>query len=76
MAAIKSYNMVSTGSITIPVDLATATPDIVYENNIITGSVTLAATVSVVAGGTPSKGQKYVYIGMLLYMLLHLMSMY
>jgi hypothetical protein len=58
MAAIKSYNMVSTGSITIPVDLATATPDIVYENNIITGSVTLAATVSVVAGGTPSKGQK------------------
>ena len=58
MAAIKSYNMVSTGSITIPVDLARATPDIVYENNIITGSVTLAATVSVVAGGTPSKGQK------------------
>lgn len=58
MATIKSYNMVSTGSITIPVDLATSTPDVVYEDNIITGSVTLAATVSVVAGGTPTKGQK------------------
>ena len=58
MSTIKSYNMVSTGSITIPVDLATSTPDIVYEDNIITGSVTLAATVSVVAGGTPTKGQK------------------
>jgi hypothetical protein len=46
MATIKSYNMVSTGSITIPVDLATSTPDVVYEDNIITGSVTLAATVS------------------------------
>jgi len=57
-ATFKSYNMVSTGSITIPVDFATSTPDIVYENNIITGSVTLAATVSVVAGGTPTKGQK------------------
>ena len=58
MATFKSYSMVSTGSITIPVDFATSTPDIVYEDNIITGSVTLAATVSVVAGGTPTKGQK------------------
>ena len=50
--------MVSTGSITIPVDLATSTPDVVYEDNIITGSVTLAATVAIVASGTPVSGQK------------------
>jgi len=50
--------MVSTGSITIPVDLATSTPDIVYENNIITGSVTLGGLVTIVAGGTPVAGQK------------------
>jgi len=57
-ASFKSYNMVSTGSITIPVDLATSTPDVVYEDNIITGSVTLGGIVTIVAGGTPTAGQK------------------
>lgn len=58
MSRLKEYTLPSTGSINIPVDLASASPDFLYEDNVIVGTVTLAATVSIAALGTPVKGQK------------------
>ena len=58
MATFKTHNAISVGTVTIPVDLATSSPEIVYEDHLITGTVTLAGIMQIVAGGTPTAGQK------------------
>lgn len=58
--ALKQYTALTSGTISIPVDYATSYPDIVYDNSIITGTVTLVGNLSVSPSGTPIKGQKSV----------------
>lgn len=54
---IKSYTIISSGNISIPVSAAVASPDQVYENNIITGTTTLVGTLTITPAGTPTEGQ-------------------
>ena len=58
--ALKQYTALTSGTISIPVDYATSYPDIVYDNSIITGTVTLVGNLAVSPSGTPIKGQKSV----------------
>ena len=57
MTLIKTY-VATTGTVTIPVDLATSTPSLVYPENIITGTPTLTGGFTISPSGTPHKGQK------------------
>jgi len=60
MGFIKSYTALTSGTITIPVDLATSSPELVYSENFITGTVTLVGNLAVSPGGTPFSGQRVI----------------
>ena len=58
--SLKSYTAPTSGTILIPVDFASSTPELTYTNNIITGTVTLTGGLVVSPSGTPTTGQRVV----------------
>jgi hypothetical protein len=58
--SLKSYTAPASGTILIPVDFASSTPELTYTNNIIAGTVTLVGGLVVSPSGTPTTGQRVV----------------
>jgi hypothetical protein len=58
--SLKSYTAPASGTILIPVDFASSTPELTYTNNIIAGTVTLVGGLVVSPIGTPTTGQRVV----------------
>ena len=58
--SLKSYTAPASGTIFIPVDFASSTPELTYTNNIIAGTVTLVGGLVVSPSGTPTTGQRVV----------------
>jgi len=58
--SLKSYTAPASGTILIPVDFASSTPELTYTNNIIAGTVTLTGGLVVSPIGTPTTGQRVV----------------
>jgi len=58
--SLKSYTAPASGTILIPVDFASSTPELTYTNNIIVGTVTLTGGLVVSPSGTPTTGQRVV----------------
>ena len=58
--SLKSYTAPASGTILIPVDFASSTPELTYTNNIIAGTVTLTGGLVVSPSGTPTTGQRVV----------------
>jgi len=54
----KTYSVLTSGTINIPVDYATSHPDIVHEVNLFTGTVTLVGPLAISPSGTPQSGQR------------------
>ena len=60
MSLLRSYTALASGTISIPVDAASASPYPVVVNNIIAGTVTLTGGLVVSPSGTPTTGQRVV----------------
>lgn len=58
--SLKSYTAPASGTILIPVDFVSSTPELTYTNNIIAGTVTLTGGLVVSPIGTPTTGQRVV----------------
>jgi hypothetical protein len=58
--SLKSYTAPASGTILIPVDFVSSTPELTYTNNIIAGTVTLTGGLVVSPSGTPTTGQRVV----------------
>ena len=58
--SLKSYTAPASGTILIPVDFASSTPELTYTNNIIAGTVTLTGGLVVSPSGTPTTGQRVI----------------
>ena len=57
---IKTHTILTSGTISIPIDLASAGVDPIFKYNVIEGSATLVGSLSVSPSGTPKKGSEVV----------------
>ena len=59
---IKTHTILTSGTINIPIDLASAKVDPIFEYNVIGGSATLVGSLSISPSGTPKKGSKNIVV--------------
>ena len=59
---IKTHTILTSGTINIPIDLASAGVDPIFEYNVIGGSATLVGSLSISPSGTPKKGSKNIVV--------------
>jgi hypothetical protein len=59
---IKTHTILTSGTINIPIDLASAGVEPIFEYNVIGGSATLVGSLSISPSGTPKKGSKNIVV--------------
>ena len=60
MSLLRTYTILASGTISIPIDASTSTPYPVVVNNIIAGSIPLTGPLVISPSGTPTTGQRVV----------------